>query len=187
MNERIVQANLLGLGLAFKTRPGVFSKHRVDPGTQLLVETVEVGPNDVVLDLGCGYGLVGISLAKKMAGVKVILVDANIRAVRLAQENIKFNRVVRAEVRLSDGLEAVRGERFDLIVSNPPASAGLEILEEFAREGKRCLKPGGRIYFVTQERLKPTVERLFHQVFGNWELVKRSRGYIISLAKKEAA
>ena len=86
---------------------------------------------------------------------------------------------------LSDGLEAVSNLRFNLIVSNPPASAGLGIFEEFIHDAYRCLVNNGCVYFVTQERLKPAVDRLFKHFFGNYKLVNRSRGYIISLAVKK--
>jgi 16S rRNA (guanine1207-N2)-methyltransferase len=185
MESYLIKTRLRGHDFIFKTRAGVFSKHQVDVGTNLLIESLDVKPNDVVLDLGCGYGAVGIVAAGLTPGGKSILVDANIRAVRLAQENVVLNKIGNAEVRLSDGLEAVINERFDVIASNPPASSGLGLFDEFAQDAKECLKPGGKIYFVTQERLKPAVERLFTSVFGNYELAKRSRGYIISVARKE--
>lgn len=184
MNEISIKTNLRGFDLSFKTKPGVFSKNQVDNGTRLLAESLEIQPTDNVLDLGCGYGPIGIVAAKLAPRGKSVLVDTNIRAVRLAEENITLNHVENAKALLSDGFEVVTGEKFHIIACNPPASSGLELFEEFLRGAKKYLIADGKIYFVTQERLKPVVERLFKKVFGNYELVNRSRGYIISLAIK---
>lgn len=185
MNDILITTKLRGFDLSFKTKPGVFSKHQIDTGTRLLIESLEIEPNDSVLDLGCGYGPIGIVAAKLAPKGKSVLVDANIRAVRLAQENIKLNKIPNAQSQLSDGLETVSGQKFHLIASNPPASVGLDIFNEFLTDAKQCLSAGGKTYFVTQERLKPAVERLFKTIFGNYKLVNRSRGYIISLAVEE--
>lgn len=187
MEELLIKIKLRGFNLTFKTRPGVFSKHRIDPGTELLINSLAVRPDDTILDLGCGYGPVGITTAKLAPRGKTILVDANIRAVRLTEENIKLNQIKNAEALLSDGLEAVASKEnaFNIIASNPPESSGLDIFEEFTAAGKKLLKTDGRFYFVTQERLLPAARRCFEKTFRNYEMIKRSRGYGVSLARKE--
>lgn len=185
MNEILITTDLRGFDLKFKTKPGVFSKHQIDAGTQLLINSLDIQPNDNILDLGCGYGPIGIVAAKLAPEGKTVLVDANIRAVRLTQENIRLNKIPNAKALLSDGLEAVEQQKFQVVASNPPASSGLDIFNEFLANAKKCLSASGKIYFVTQERLKPTIERQFNRFFGNYQLVNRSREYIISLAVNE--
>ncbi|KKT78145.1 MAG: Methyltransferase small [Microgenomates group bacterium GW2011_GWB1_44_8] len=185
MNNDLIETNLRGSCFRFKTKPGVFSKHQIDTGTTLLINSLEIQTTDNILDLGCGYGPIGTVAARLAPKGQTTLIDANIRAIKLAEENIKLNNIPNANVILSDGLEAVSNLRFNLIVSNPPASAGLGIFEEFIHDAYRCLVNNGCVYFVTQERLKPAVDRLFKHFFGNYKLVNRSRGYIISLAVKK--
>lgn len=184
MDKALITTNLRGHEFQFKTKPGVFSKHQVDTGTRLLIEALDVRQDDNILDLGCGYGPIGIVAAKLAPQGQTTLIDTNIRAVRLAEENIRLNHLQNARALLSDGLEAVDRQKFDIVASNPPASSGLEIFEEFIKGAQGCLTHKGKIYFVTQERLKPTVERLFNRFFSNYKLVNRSRGYIISLSIK---
>jgi 16S rRNA (guanine1207-N2)-methyltransferase len=184
MEAKIIHAKLKGYDLAFVTRAGVFSKHRIDPGSQLLIETAEIGAKDRILDIGCGYGPIGITGAKIATEGSVIMIDDSIRAIRLARENIKINHVKNAEATLSDGLEEVTGNKFTLILANPPSSAGLTIFEEFAEGAKKLLENKGRIYFVTQDRFKPVVKRIFENVYGNCDFVVRSKGYIVSVASK---
>lgn len=179
-----IQDNLRGENFVFYSKPGVFSKGAIDQGSRLLIETMEIKPNDSVLDLGCGYGPIGIVAAYLARQGEAILIDANIRAVRLSEANIKLNRLNNAQALLSDGLEAVRGKKFTVIVSNPPASAGIEIFEEFCQGAFRQLATGGKLYFVTQSRLKEAVKRTFQKHFGNFTIAKRDAKYIVSLAVK---
>ena len=150
-----------------------------------MIETMVIKPDDIVLDLGCGYGPIGIVAADLATQGKAILIDANIRAVRLAKENIKMNSLGNAKALLSDGLEAVADQQFTVILSNPPASSGLEIFAEFCQGAFDCLKPGGKLYFVTQARLKEAVKRVFEKVFGNFEIAARNNKYLVSLAIKK--
>ena len=187
MYENLVEIKeeLRGKVFLFHTRPGVFSKGAVDQGSRLLIETMEIKPGDTVLDLGCGYGPIGIVAADLAIQGKVMLVDANLRAVRLAEENIKMNSINNAKALLSDGLEAVADQQFTVILSNPPASSGIEIFEEFCQDSFNCLKPTGKLYFVTQGRLKEAVKRVFQKVFGNYEIAGRNAKYLVSLAVKK--
>lgn len=175
---------LCGKKYFFHSKPGVFSKNEVDHGSRLLIETIEIKPEDIVLDLGCGYGPIGIVAASLANKGKVTLIDANIRAVRLAEENIKLNNLNNAKALLSDGLEAVENQRFTLILSNPPFSAGVEVFEEFTKDSADHLIKKGRLYFVTPGRLKDAVKRVFQENFGNFEIAGRNSKYVVSLAKK---
>jgi len=187
MDSNIVEikAKLRGKDFLFHSRPGVFAKNDLDQGSKLLIETMEIKPGDTILDLGCGYGPIGIVAADLATQGRAVLIDANIRAVRLAEENIKINLITNARTFLSDGLEAVKDQQFTVVLSNPPASAGLEIFAEFGQGAFDCLRPGGKLYFVTQGRLKEAVKRVFEKVFGNFEIAARDNKYLVSLAIKK--
>lgn len=180
-----IKEKLRGKVFLFHTKPGVFSKGGVDQGSRLLIETMTIKPDDTILDLGCGYGPLGIVAADLAVQGKAMLIDSNLRAVRLAEENIKINSIGNARALLSDGLEAVANQQFMVILSNPPASSGLEIFEEFCQGAFDCLKPQGKLYFVTQARLKEAVKRVFEKVFGNYEIAGRNAKYLVSLAVKK--
>lgn len=180
-----IKEKLRGKTFLFHTKAGVFSKATIDQGSRLLIETMAVKPGDTILDLGCGYGPIGVVAADLAAQGRAVLVDANLRAIRLATENININSVGNARALLSDGLEAVANQRFTVILSNPPASSGLEIFAEFCQDSFACLKPQGKLYFVTQGRLKEAVKRVFEKVFGNYEVAGRNAKYLVSLAVKK--
>lgn len=168
----------------FHSRPGVFSKNEIDQGSRLLIKTMEIKPDDIVLDLGCGYGPIGIVAAGLANKGKVTLIDANIRAVRLAEENILLNKLNNAKALLSDGLEAVGNQQFDIVLSNPPFSAGIDIFEEFAKDSLEKLKTNGKICFVTPARLKEAVKRVFLGNYGNCEIAGKNAKYVVSSAIK---
>lgn len=174
-----------GKKFLFKTKAGVFCKDKVDRGSQLLIEKMEIQPNDFILDLGCGYGPIGIVAATLAYKGRVILADSNLRAIHLSEENIALNKIKNAQVLLSDGWEAIGTHHFSAILSNPPASSGIDIFEEFAKGAFTHLRPEGKLYFVTQSRLKNAVKRVFEKIFGNYKIVDRNSKYTVSLAIKK--
>lgn len=186
MNNYVIeiQEELRGKNYIFHTKPGIFSKSRIDPGSRLLIETMEIRPTDLILDLGCGYGPIGIVAASLAYQGRVFLIDSNIRAVRLAEENIKLNSLTNTTALLSDGFEAVSNHQFSVILCNPPSSSGIEIFEEFCQDSLRHLKLGGKLYFVTQSRLKNAVKGIFERILGNFKIASRNAKYTVSLAIK---
>jgi 16S rRNA G1207 methylase RsmC len=164
----------------FYTQPGVFSYKRVDEGTRLLIESVKLPRDDaVVLDLGCGYGVIGITLAKAHSKLKVYMVDVNPVAVELARLNARHNGVSdRVEVLLGDLYEPVRGLKFDLIVSNPPLAAGLQVLERIVSEAPYHLNSGGSLQLVVRKGAE-TVERMLEDHFTRVEVLARKKGYTV--------
>ena len=141
-----------GLPLTLRSDAGVFSRGALDRGTELLIEALEIGPCELILDLGCGYGAVGIAAAKLSEGGHVILTDVNERAVRLAERNLRDNGVINAEVRSGDLYEPVRGMSFDHIVSNPPIRAGRAVVDRIVSEAPEHLLEGGRLWLVARTR-----------------------------------
>jgi 16S rRNA (guanine1207-N2)-methyltransferase len=156
----------------------VFSRAAVDRGTRLLLDTADVSGAQRILDLGCGYGVMGIVAAARMPHARVTLVDVNPRAVALAAENIALNHVANADARCGDGCAAVAGERFDVILFNPPIRAGRRVVLRLLREAHACLGPRGRLYFVarTQQGAR-TLGRLAGEIYGVVAEVARGGGF----------
>ncbi|HHY10254.1 MAG TPA: class I SAM-dependent methyltransferase [Firmicutes bacterium] len=172
---------LRGRSYTFHTDAGVFSRTGLDLGTEILIEMLPGRPGDVVLDLGCGYGALGIAAADLVGPAgHAYLVDVNERAVELAAQNIKANGILNATALKSDGLRALPGLSFDLIASNPPIRAGKKVVYRILREGYEALRPGGRLLVVirTKQGAK-SLARYLEELAGNCETLKRKSGYRI--------
>ncbi|NPA48322.1 MAG: class I SAM-dependent methyltransferase [Thermococci archaeon] len=176
MRVREIRACLRGYCFKFLTSSGVFSFGRIDRGTELLVESMVLKDNWRVLDLGCGYGVIGIVASRFVR--EVVMVDVNRRAVELARRNIGINGVTNAEVRWGNLYEPVRGERFDSIITNPPVHAGKAVLREIVINAPQHLNDAGVLQLVIRTRqgakyIKGLMEEAFTEVH---ELAKGS-GY----------
>ncbi len=134
--------------LTFVLDRGTFSSRGLDPGSALLIQNLGVTATDRVLDLGCGWGAVGVAAAKSARQGHVVLTEVNRRAARLAEQNLARNRVRNAEVRVGAFFEPVPGERFDLIATNPPYRIGREQVLRLLEEAPDHLAPGGRLLLV---------------------------------------
>ena len=171
--------------LHFVVDRGVFASHGLDPGTALLIENMIVRPTDRVLDVGCGWGPVGVAAARAAPEGHVILVDVNRRAARLARLNLERNRVTNAEVRVGSLYAPVDGETFDLIVSNPPYRAGRPLVLALLEGARPHLAPGGRLLLVG----KGTQGIRFYQEWleAHWdgpvEVLGRGSGYRVLEAR----
>jgi 16S rRNA (guanine1207-N2)-methyltransferase len=169
-----------GLPVALATVPGVFAHRRVDPGAQALAEVVETLPEDVILDMGCGCGSVGLSLARNQPTASVCFVDSHSRATAIVGENCRTNGIARYSVVLSDdGLPPE--PRFTLFVGNPPYYSHNRIADLFIRTAQATLVPGGRAYLVAKNAAHH-VEAMT-ELFGTVEILSR-RGYQIVKAVK---
>jgi len=185
LREDIVfEATLLDRRFIFHSTWGLFSPTEIDEGSRLLLDHVEVKPEDVSLDMGCGYGALGVPIAKLSPRGEVHMVDKDFVAVAYAKKNAEANGVKNSKVYLSNGFGDVPDIKFDLIVSNLPAKVGREFLWILLEDAKNHLKPGGRIYVVTISGLREFVKRNFQEVFGNYEKVKQGRKYTVGLAIK---
>jgi 16S rRNA (guanine1207-N2)-methyltransferase len=177
-------AELRGSTIRLATEAGVFSRQRVDRGTRLLVKHLDVHAADRVLDLGCGYGVVGIVAALLAPEGRVALVDINRRAVALARQSLALNGIENAEVLHGDGFAPVHGRNFDLIALNPPMRAGLAVVHRLIEEARDHLADGGRFYLVG--RTRQGVVRLsqkMSQVFGQVCEVAKGGGFRLYRAR----
>ncbi len=171
----------------FVTDRGVFSYGAVDRGTRLLLEALEILPTDEVLDVGCGYGVVGIVAASRAPKGRAVLVDVNERAVMLAAQNAQHNRVHNVEVLAGDLYEPVRGRQFDVVVTNPPIRAGRAVLRALVQGAREHLRPGGRFFLVARTAQGArTLGRMVGEIFGNVQEVARGGGYRVYRAVREA-
>ena len=170
---------------SFQTDTGVFSRKEIDRGTELLLAALEIGPCELILDLGCGYGALGIVAARLSEGGHVILTDINERAVGLARKNIAANGIANAEVRLGDRYEPVRDMAFDHIGCNPPIRAGRAIVDRIVSEAPRHLLNGGKLWLVarTRQGADSLRERMVAS-FGSAEVVRRGSGYKVLRSTK---
>jgi 16S rRNA (guanine1207-N2)-methyltransferase len=134
--------------LVFETDAGVFAAEGLDPGTALLIECLDPAPADRVLDLGCGWGPIGLAAARAAPQGVVVLTDVNRRAVLLARGNARRNGIANVEVRPGPLYAPVQGERFALIATNPPYHAGRETVLKILTGAPEHLEPGGRILLV---------------------------------------
>lgn len=175
---------LLGQKMNFYTDAGVFSKKMIDYGSQVLLSSLDFQEGESVLDVGCGYGPIGLSLAK-VQGVTVTMVDVNERALDLAKKNANRNGV-EAQIFSSDVYEAVVGV-FDHVISNPPIRAGKKVVHQVITGSFEHLKPGGDLTIVIQKKQgAPSAKAKMEDSFGNCEIVKKDKGYYILRSEKES-
>lgn len=166
--------------IVFVSDHGVFSKDRVDYGTRVLLETIVLQENQKrLLDVGCGYGTIGISLKKEYSWLNVEMVDVNERAIHLANESIQKNNVQNIIAYKSHVYENVNGS-FDVITSNPPIRAGKKVVFDILEGAFRYLNKGGELLIVIQKKQgAPSAKKKMEEVFGNCEIIKRDKGYFV--------
>lgn len=169
--------------LELEILPGVFSQYGIDTGSKILLEVVDIPENSEVLDLGCGCGVMGLTIAMRNTGTNVLMVDSDIRAVRLSRLNTKKNNIRNVTVELGDVTKDIPADKkFDVVVSNPPTHQGKEVVKEFIEGSYEVLKKGGSVFFVVN-RMESVLKRL-REVFGNSEKIVRRQGYIVFKAVK---
>ncbi len=170
--------------LVFHTTWGLFSPREVDSGTKLLLEHVDVAHNARILDLGCGYGALGLPLAATNPGAHVTMVDKDFVAVEYCKKNAELNNLSNVEVVLSNGLNQVADGDFDVVITNLPAKSGKELYYLMFYDTQARLKPGGSFYIVTITGLRGFVKRTFNEIFGNYSKLKQGPVYTVAMAKR---
>ena len=182
----VLDVELLGSRFNLHTRWGVFSPRSIDDGTLLLLKYISADDDDVCLDLGCGYGPIGLALARHCHKGQVHMVDKDFVAVELANYNAKINNINNAQAYLSDAFIQVPSEiKFNKIISNIPAKVGREQLSIILYDAFDALESGGTITVVTINGLKDFIKNNFKSVFGNYKKIKQGQKYIVSQATKQ--
>ncbi|WP_020559068.1 class I SAM-dependent methyltransferase [Thiofilum flexile] len=179
------EAELCGYPFKFLSTWGIFSPREIDSGTDLLLKYLEVNPTDSCFDLGCGYGPIGLAMAKMAPQGQVLMVDKDFMAVEYSNQNIKLNNITNAKAILSNGFQHIPSDsKFDVVVSNVPAKVGKEMMTIMLYDALRFMKPGGRIYLVTINGLRDYMKRNLQEVFGNYDKIKQGKDYTVSYAEK---
>lgn len=176
---------LLGKPYRFRSTWGLFSPRNLDEGSKLLLDHVRIRETDDCLDLGCGYGPIGVVMASRAPRGNTLLVDKDFVAVEYSRKNIRENGLSNCEAILSNGFSHVGDRRFDLIASNIPAKVGKELLLILLGDAYVHLRPGGRIYVVTITGLRRFIQRNLTEVFGNYDKVKQGQHYTVAMAVRE--
>ncbi|MFT5219567.1 MAG: 16S rRNA (guanine1207-N2)-methyltransferase [Planctomycetota bacterium] len=172
-------------GLQFKTTWGLFSPKAIDAGSSMLLDFLEINSDDDCLDLGCGYGILGLSMAKSAPGGHSLLVDKDFVAIDYSEKNRIINKIENASCLLSNGFDQIPKQQFDLIVSNIPAKVGKEMQYIYLFDALKYLKPGGSFYIVTITGLRQFFKRGFNEVFGHYEKIKQGKTYTVARGIKQ--
>ena len=184
----VFDTQLKGHVLRFHSTWGLFSPREIDEGTKLLLDRIETNQDDDCLDLGCGYGPIGLTLATLANQGKTLLVDKDFVAVKYTKKNIEINHIQNASALMSNGFDQIPQDMlFDVITSNIPAKVGKELLTLWLYDALSRLKPGGRFYIVTINGLRQFMKRYMTEVFGNYEKIKQGKSYTVALARKPSS
>lgn len=175
-DEKQVVFEVLGQKIKCTTDAGVFSRDGLDMGTRILLEALPQMQGRI-LDLGCGWGPVGVALGKKYPQIQLLLSDVNERAAELARRNLRDNGVCNAQVVRGDGYEAVDG-RFDAIVLNPPIRTGKSVIYTLFADARKHLAPGGALYIVIRKQQgAESAEKHLKTLYASVERICREKGY----------
>jgi 16S rRNA G1207 methylase RsmC len=183
LNLQKISALILGNNIELYTGSGVFSKSGVDRGSILLANKAIIQDKWKVLDFGCGYGAIGIAVAKAYPSAKVLLSDINKRAVGLAKKNIGLNSVKNASAIQSDLFEKIN-EKFNTILLNPPQSAGKELCIKMIEQSKEHLEKNGLFQMVARHNIGGReLEKNIIRIFGNVKEIAKKSGFRIYVSE----
>lgn len=181
--EKIIEFNYKNEVIKLISDHGVFSRERVDYGTRVLLDTVELDNCHSLLDMGCGYGVIGLSLKKVYPHIDIDMVDINERAISLSIKGSKLNELS-VNVYQSDLYEEITNT-YDAILSNPPIRAGKQVVFTIIEEAYDHLNKDGNLWIVIQKKQgAPSARKKMNDVFGNCEVVNRDKGYYILKSKR---
>jgi len=180
-----IKAELCGHPLQFYTTWGLFSPKAIDEGSHMLLEGMQIHPDDKCLDIGCGYGPLGITMAKLAHQGTTTMVDKDFVAVDYSKKNVELNQLKNCEVFLSNGLAQLGKRKFSIIASNLPAKVGNEMLSLYMLDSYNHLLSGGRFYVVTISGMRKFIQRSFNEFFGNYKKIKQGKTYTVAMAVKQ--
>lgn len=177
----------LDYNFIFKSCDDVFSKDNVDYGTFVLLKTIQkkLSVNGNVLDIGCGYGVIGIVLSKLFPQIKITLSDVNQTAINLTNQNIVINKTNNVIAVINSFAYQNINDTFDFIISNPPIKAGKKTLLEILLGAYDKLNAGGSLVFVIKKKFgEDSIKKELEKTFSSVEILARDSGYYILQARK---
>ena len=178
-----IRQKIKGVDFEFYTASGVFSKEKTDKGTLILAENMVVDKKYDVLDIGCGIGILGIAAAK-LFDANIVMSDINERAVMLAKKNIKLNNI-KSDIYQGNLYDKIKKNDFDVVLSNPPQTAGKEVCFKLIEESKNYLKNNGSLQLVARHNKGgKTLSKKMQEVFGNVKVIAKEAGYWVYLSVK---
>lgn len=177
------EADLFGVNLKFVSTWGIFSPREIDQGTKLLLKYIKINQSDNCLDLGCGYGVIGLWLAKLANQGQIHMVDKDYIAVEYSKTNAQINNIDNVRIYLSNGFSEVPDIKFDKIISNVPAKIGKELTTIMLVEAKLHLSPQGEIFLVVINGLRDYMKKNLKEIFGNFKKIKQGAKYTVLMAK----
>ncbi len=177
----MIEENINGIKLFFNTDGATFAARGLDKGTLAMLSVAALTPSDKVLDLGCGYGVVGIYAAKLIGAQNVVMSDIDEACVRLSIQNAELNGVGEAKVILSDCFDNIHDKDFTIILSNPPYHSDFSVPKRFVEKGFNRLVVGGRMLLVTKR--KDWYKNKLTAIFGGVRIYEID-GYYVFLAEK---
>ena len=185
-DERKIEYEIAGNKFVFISDNGVFSKNHVDIATSFLMKTIYEEINGDVLDVGCGYGVIGIMAAKNENVKSVTMLDINHRALELCKRNSEKNKVdSKVKIIESNGFENVK-DKYDTIITNPPIRAGKSVIYKMYEDAKNHLKDGGALYLVINKKHgAPSTIMFLNTLFGNCEVLDKKTGFNVIKCVKE--
>jgi len=184
LNLKKINIKLKKMQFELYSGSGVFSKDRLDKGSKLLIENAVIEPGSSILDLGCGIGVIGISLRLMYPRIKVKMIDINNRAIKLCRKNIKLHNLNKIDVVNSNLYEKI-DEKFDTILVNPPQTAGRDICFNIIEQAPKYLKKNGSLQLVARHNKGGKVlEKRMLKVFGNSEQTAKGSGFRVYISKK---
>ncbi len=182
-HPRTISIFVNGKNILFKTSSSMFSPKRIDPATLLLIENMQLPEGTPrVLDMGAGYGPIGICAAIGRPSAEIVMAEINERASRLAKENVIAARTTNVTVVESDFFSNITGS-FDVILSNPPIAIGMKCIEEFIRESKTRLNQDGSLQLVARHNKGGSrIAGMMENVFGNCDTITKGGGFRVYIA-----
>jgi len=179
------EAKIKDIDLKFRTSDGVFSPKGIDKGTLAMLSAVDFQQTDKVLDLGCGYGVVGILAAKIIGADNVVMTDKDSVAVELSRLNAALNNVEGVKIIQSDGFRNLDDKDFTLILSNPPYHTDFSVAKEFIEKGFNRLCIGGKMYMVTKR--KEWYKNKLTAIFGGVKVWEADGYFVFMSIKKDSS
>lgn len=180
----MIEVRLNGIAMTFTTTKDLFSPNGLDTGTKAMLSCVSFSQTDKVLDLGCGYGIVGIYAAMQIGAQRVTMADSDERAIAAARENARVNGVQDIHIVQSNGFTGVDDADYTVILSNPPYHADFSVAKHFIEKGFNRLAIGGRMVMVTKRR--EWYKNKLIAIFGG-VMIREIEGYFVFIAEKRSA